>query len=278
MKENIDQKVVKGFGVEWTTFNQSALSDVELENMFNGYFSIFPWNKLPVNATGFDLGCGSGRWDGFVAKRIGAEGKLYCIDPAPAALSVAKQNVMNSNVEFICAGVDSIPFEDNSMDFGFSLGVLHHVPDTQQGIIECVKKLKHGAPFLLYLYYAFDNRPRWFRMLWKCSDFLRKIISRLPHVFKYLLSLMIAGTIYLPLARFSRWMERRGKNVKNYPLSSYKNNSFYTMRTDSYDRFCTRLEQRFTKIEMQQMMQKAGLSSIIFQEEYAFWCAVGYKI
>ena len=68
-----------------------------------------------------------------------------------------------SNCEFHCASVDAIPLPDDSADFGYSLGVLHHVPDTQKGILECVRKLKPGAPFLLYLYYAFDNRPWWFR-------------------------------------------------------------------------------------------------------------------
>jgi 2-polyprenyl-3-methyl-5-hydroxy-6-metoxy-1,4-benzoquinol methylase len=44
------------------------------------------------------------------------------------------------------------------MDFGYSLGVLHHIPDAQKALSDCVKKLKLGAPFLVYLYYSFDNR------------------------------------------------------------------------------------------------------------------------
>jgi SAM-dependent methyltransferase len=274
LPENMDQKVVKDFGAEWSTFDQSPLSREELKGMFDEYFSIFPWDRLPKSAAGFDLGCGSGRWDGFVAARVG---KLYCIDPATAALDVAKQNAKNDNVEFICAGVDAIPLEDGSMDFGFSLGVLHHVPDTRKGIAACVKILKPGAPFLLYLYYAFDNRPGWFRFVWKCSDILRRVICRMPRRIKYFISNLLAVLIYWPLAIFSRFMEKRGKNVSNYPLSSYRNKSFYTMRTDSYDRFCTRLEQRFSKAEIQAMMEFAGLTDIAFREGAPYWCAVGYK-
>ena len=44
------------------------------------------------------------------------------------------------------------------MDFGYSLGVLHHIPDTCAGIKACARLLKRGGPFLVYLYYAFDNR------------------------------------------------------------------------------------------------------------------------
>ena len=42
--------------------------------------------------------------------------------------------------------------KENSMDFGYSLGVLHHIPDTKEALQKCVSKLKPGAPFLVYLY------------------------------------------------------------------------------------------------------------------------------
>ena len=65
-------------------------------------------------------------------------------------------------------------------------------------------------------------------------------------------------------------------NVDGLPLSQYRNNSFYTMRTDALDRFGTRLEQRFTRAEIAAMMADAGLGDIIFSDR-SFWTAVGYK-
>ena len=44
-----------------------------------------------------------------------------------------------------------MPLPDGALDFGYSLGVLHHIPDTQSALRACVRKLKAGAPFLLYL-------------------------------------------------------------------------------------------------------------------------------
>ena len=58
---NIDENVVAGFGDERTRYDQSGLSQEELEEIFDVYFSIFPWENLPKNPVGFDLGCGSGR-------------------------------------------------------------------------------------------------------------------------------------------------------------------------------------------------------------------------
>ena len=50
------------------------------------------------------------------------------------------------------------------------------------------------------------------------------------------------------------------------------------MRTDSLDRFGTKLEHRFTKDEIQRMMEISGLEKICFDEKNApYWCAVGYK-
>ena len=47
-------------------------------------------------------------------------------------------------------------------------------------------------------------------------------------------------------------------NVGNIPLSAYRTKSFYTMRTDSLDRFGTRLEHRFTKEKIEAMMRSMG--------------------
>lgn len=271
---NADQTVVEAFGQEWNKFDQRAVALSELRALFAEYFAVFPWEQLPAQATGFDLGCGSGRWARFVAPRVA---QLHCIDASSAALAVARKNLGDQdNCQFHCASVDAIPLADASADFGYSLGVLHHVPDTQEGIAECVRKLKPGAPFLVYLYYAFDNRPWWFRMLWKTSDLFRRGISRLPFGIKSVLTELIAALIYLPLARTAKRLHKFGVNVDSFPLSAYRDRSFYSMRNDALDRFGTRLEQRFTRKQMQDMMERAGLERIAFSDR-VFWCAVGYR-
>jgi SAM-dependent methyltransferase len=275
MNKNIDLEVVEGFGDEWSRLDQSRLAEEDQREIFNSYFGIFPWQKLPKDATGFDLGCGSGRWAKLVAPRVG---QLICIDPSSAALEVAKNNLAGcQNCQFHLASVDSIPLADESADFGYSLGVLHHIPDTELGIKSCVSKLKKGAPFLLYLYYKFDNKPWWFRLVWKASEIGRLLISRFPYFLRYFISQVIALTIYLPLARFSFFLEKLGLDVDAIPLSFYRNRSFYVMRTDALDRFGTKLEKRFTKTEISQMMERAGLENLVFSDRAPYWCAVGYR-
>lgn len=272
---NADDAVVRGFGDEWQRFDQRALTRDELASIFNSYFVNFPWQRLPADAQGFDAGCGSGRWAGFVAPRVG---RLHCVDASSEALQVAKRNLQGfANCECHHASIAAMPFAESSMDFGYSIGVLHHVPDTAAGIAACVSKLKPGAPFLLYLYYAFDDRPAWYRALWRTSELLRALLSRAPRWLRHLGADVIATLIYFPLARIARGLERRGRNVDSFPLAFYRDRSFYVMRTDALDRFGTRLEQRFTRVQIEEMMRRAGLSDIVFNERAPYWCAVGYR-
>lgn len=272
---NLDPATVAGFGDEWSAYDQSELPPGERARLFEEYFSIFPFADLPADSEGFDLGCGSGRWAAMAAPRVGV---LHCIDPAAGALAVARQNLADQpNCRFHLAGVDDIPLPDGSQDFGYSLGVLHHIPDTEAAMRTCVAKLKPGAPFLVYLYYDFDNKPAWFRRLWKISEIGRWAIARLPFPLRKMVTTAIAAGIYWPASRLALTAESRRIDVSNFPLSAYRRNSFYTMRTDALDRFGTRLEQRFTRSQIQEMMTAAGLVDIVFRNDVPYWVACGRK-
>ena len=181
------------------------------------------------------------------------------------------------NISYHNASADTVDLPAESQDFGYSLGVLHHVPDTDAAIASCVRLLKPGAPLLLYLYYKLENRPWWFRVIWGASDLIRKLVILLPPRLKHIVTDCIAALVYFPLARGSRIINYLGFNVYNIPLSYYKDNTFYTMRTDARDRFGTPLEKRFSKDEMRESMERSGLERIIFSDSAPFWCAVGFK-
>jgi SAM-dependent methyltransferase len=272
---NIDRQTIQSFGDEWSKFDQSLLSDEEAKKIFGQYFTIFPWDKLPPRAEGFDMGCGTGRWARIVAPKVG---KLHCIDPSDA-IKVAERSLdAHSNIVFHNDFVDSTDLLPHSQDFGYSIGVLHHIPDTASAMRSCVDLLKPKAPFLVYIYYSFDNRPTWFRVIWKISDLFRRIIQCLPPSIKNALTDLIAGVVYWPLARLSGFLTKKGVSVYSIPLSFYKDHSFYTMRTDARDRFGTPLEQRFSKLQIEQMMRDAGLTDVQFSESVPYWCAVGFKV
>ncbi len=277
-KKNVDPQVARGFGEEWSTFRQdeTRLGREQRKAIFEDYFRIFPWHLLPPGGgVGADIGCGTGRWSMMVAPRVA---HLHLVDVSPDALAVARENLKtHKNVSFHANSVGDIPLPARSLDFAFSLGVLHHVPDTQAAIDAIAGKLKDGAPFLVYLYYAFDNRPGWYRPLWALSNGVRLVVSRLPHRMRIVASETIAAMIYWPLARLAALLGRFGGWSKSLPLSWYADKSFYVMRTDAYDRFCTRVEKRFTRAQIEQMLVRAGFQQIRFSDSPPYWCAVGIR-
>ena len=262
---NLDEQTVRGFGDEWSRFTQEKLGIDVREQIFNDYFSLFEWTALPPDAEGADIGCGSGRWAQLVAPRVG---HLVLIDASLEALGVAKANLESKqNVSFINATVGAIPLENASLDFAYSLGVLHHVPDTAGAIAAVAAKLKKGAPFLIYLYYAFDNRGFGYRALWKISDGIRRVVSRLPHSLRYGFSQAIAALVYLPLARMALVLDRLHMLPGGWPLAYYRDKPFYVLKTDALDRFGTRLEQRFTRDRIREMLVEAGFVKIRFSDQ-----------
>lgn len=274
--EKIEMKVADDFGLEWSRFNQEKLTDLDRLTMFMSYFDIFPLNLLDEKSSvGLDVGCGSGRWAYLVAKLVK---KITLLDYSKASLDVAKYNLKGfDNVDYIHASVTNMSFDDNSFDFAYSLGVLHHVPDTQKALIEINRVLKPGSPFLIYLYYSFDNKPQWYKLLWELTDFMRKYISMLPFKWKVRVCDLIAFFIYFPISRLGSALSKIWKLPSSWPLRYYADKEFYVMRTDSLDRFGTSLEKRYSKTEIEQLLIDAGFSKVKFSSHEPYWCALSFK-
>lgn len=271
---NIDEKTVQSFGEEWEAFHGFAEEDIS--QIGNDYFDIVTSEHVNKKSLVLDVGCGSGRWSKFLADKVGF---IEAIDPSDAVYSAVKLTQNIPNIRITKAGVDSIPFPNNSFDFVFSLGVLHHIPDTQAAMKSCVDKLKPNGHFLVYLYYSLDNRNGFYKLLFQLVNVIRRVISKLPSSLKKFVCDLIAVTIYWPLSKFSLLLKKLGLHQlsKKVPLSYYGDKSFYIMRNDALDRFGTPLEQRFSKTEIERMMLNCGLTNIIFSNSEPYWHAIGKK-
>jgi ubiquinone/menaquinone biosynthesis C-methylase UbiE len=274
--DNIDPKTVSSFGEEWKAFH--GFSEKDLKRIGDMYFDIVDKDMLNEQSTVIDIGCGSGRFIRYLGNRYK---KIIGLDPSHAIYAADELVGKNENVELVMASTDNIPFPDEHFDFGYSLGVLHHIPDTQKALNDSVKKVKKGGHFLLYLYYNLDNRPFYFKFFYWLSNLVRRVVSKLPSGLKKAVCAFLAVVLYMPfilLCRFLRFIGVPERVRRHIPLQVYERQSFYVIRNDSLDRFGTPLEQRFSRKQIKEMMEKAGLTDIVFSEKLPYWHAVGKKV
>ena len=272
--ENIDQQVVESFGDEWIKFHD--FSNEVIDDIAKEYFDIIDEAIVNKNTYALDIGCGTGRWTKFLSKTAGF---IEAIDPSNAIYAADKLLGNIENVRLTKASTETIPFDDETFDFAMSVGVLHHIPDTQKAMQDCVKKVKRGGYFYCYLYHNLETRGLWFKTLYWLSNCLRKIVCRLPASLKRIVCDILAVVIYMPLILWVRFLVLIGlRNIaKKMPLSAYNNKSFFVIRNDALDKFGTKLEQRFSKKQVQTMMINCGLENIVISPLSPFYHALGKK-
>ena len=271
--QNLDQQVIDSFGYEWAAFDYAeSENDDALDSQFLAYCT-------PIDLTQFnskssvaaDFGAGSGRW---ASRLLPHFSLVYALEPSDGAIKVLKKKFSTESTVIILqetVGANSIPA--GSLDLAISLGVLHHIPDTGLAIKDVASKIKDGGVFLCYLYYKLENKPHYYRGLFWITNSLRWVISRLPYAMRKFAARVIAALVYIPLARTAKLLSSKGKNVANFPLHHYANMPFVMLQNDALDRFGTRLEQRFSKNEITEMLRLADfdISTLKFSDAEPFW-------
>ncbi|AUR53122.1 class I SAM-dependent methyltransferase [Aquella oligotrophica] len=274
-KFNIDEKTVYSFGEEWNKFN--SFTEKEISDIGQQYFDILP-PEINKDSLVLDVGCGTGRWSKYLSDKVKW---IDAVDPSNAVFAAAKLLSETNNVRVSQASADDLPFESGTFDLVMSVGVLHHIPDTQQALADITTKAKQGGFVYVYLYYALDNRGQLFRVIFKLTNAMRFFISKLPSFMKKLACEVIAFLIYLPLVGISYLFKRIFKNSKLWekiPLSFYVGTSLKVIRNDALDRFGTPLEQRFTKQQVVEMMEQVGLRDITVSNNMPYWHAIGKRV
>ena len=271
--ENLDQGVIDSFGHEWATYNYGETETSEaLDAQFMAYCAPIDLTQFnPKTSLAGDFGAGSGRWSSRLSPHFSL---VYALEPSDGANSVLKNKFSNDPKIVVLqetVGSNSIPLA--SLDLAMSLGVLHHIPDTGLAIKDVSRRIKPGGVFLCYLYYSLENKPAYYKMIFKAVDGVRRVISVLPQRLKQFVTSLIAGVVYWPLARLSKVLNKFGINTSNVPLHHYADMPFVMLANDALDRFGTTLEQRFSKAEITEMLRVANfdISTLKFSDKEPFW-------
>ena len=272
--ENIDRKVVDEFGEEWLKFFEH--DDDLVKKGGEEYFDILNNEIINPKSYVLDVGCGTGRWTKYLASRVGF---IEAVDPSNAIFAADKLLGKTGNVRLSKASIETLPFADETFDFVMSIGVLHHIPNTRQALTDCVKKVKGGGYFFVYLYYNLEGRGFFYKTLFKTSNLVRRIVSQLPGKIKHFVCDILAIIFYMPFILAGRFIKFLGFKdlAKRMPLHGYQNRSLFMIRNDTLDRFGTRLEQRFSAKQIIEMMESAGLADIVISPGIPLYHAVGRK-
>jgi len=275
--KNIDQDVVSDFGDEWIKFD--SFDTEELATIGDTYFNLLESRSITDKSEVLDIGCGTGRWAYYLADQVGF---IEAIDPSKAVISASKLLAKKKNTRITQCDLENIPFDEKSFDLVYSLGVLHHMPDTKEAINIATTFVKTNGYLLLYLYYSLDNRGLLFKSIFHISNLFRQVICRLPKGLKQIVCDVIGLFVYYPLVGLAKLLKRANvsKSIwSKLPLSVYAENdcSLQILRNDALDRFGTKLENRFSRVEIKSMMENAGLDNIEFSENAPYWVAIGRK-
>lgn len=99
-----------------------------------------------------EIGCGIGL-DSFTMAKHGLE--VTAIDLTEVAVETARTRFEKAGLRaaFQVANAEEIPYMDDTFDYVYSFGVLHHVPDTERALSEVYRVLKPGGETRIMLYH-----------------------------------------------------------------------------------------------------------------------------
>jgi ubiquinone/menaquinone biosynthesis C-methylase UbiE len=139
------------FGYQWNTFAKAQLDSANGTTRSRDAFvekTGIPLASLRGKRV-LDAGCGMGR---FAEVCIEAGADTHAIDLSSAVEAASRNLRHHPNASFYQADIFNLPFADGTFDVIYSIGVLHHTPDTRRAFLSLTRLLKPGGVIAIWVY------------------------------------------------------------------------------------------------------------------------------
>lgn len=222
--ERLHALTSRAFGYEWNTYKTTSEGEdiltfywltgadpmvyekVPIADVFTYYPSQDEIGQInPGQLTGkrvLEVGCGMGKYLKVVSE-VAAE--VIGMDLSQSLLRARRETRDRPNVHLVQGDILNPPLRRKTMDFVYSVGVLHHTPDCHRAFLRCASVVAPGGALAVWLYPADPTPGRYAaRVHWLQDDFLRPITCRMP---PRMLRIFCAGLGRLTFVR-DRYAER----------------------------------------------------------------------
>jgi SAM-dependent methyltransferase/uncharacterized protein YbaR (Trm112 family) len=177
-----DANYTKSFGYQWNKWSEIQFDSKNIGKKYQG-FSMDMLERITNikdrdlnNAVIADIGCGPGRFLENIREKNGLAIGLDLSDAVEAAGEIYKND---PNVLVCQADVLKSPLKTDSIDGIFSIGVLHHTTNAEQGFREMVRAVKPNGRISVSVYSTGGYYDDFMVNIW------RKIFKKLWPIFKH---------------------------------------------------------------------------------------------
>ena len=238
-----DEDYAESFGAEWTWFPTTQLTG-ESRNVF---FAKTGWSPGDLDGkTVLDAGCGMGRFAA-VATECGA--RVVAVD-LTRAVDAAARNLAGRETVLLQADLMHLPIRPASFDLIYSIGVLHHTPNTRVAFERLVPLLKPGGQIAIWVYSG-ERRDRLSHL---ASDLYRRYTTRMEPERILRLARRIESLGRLYRTRFGRYL------YPLLPVSTHQRRDWRVL--DTFDWYSPTFQHKHRWSEVESWFHEAGLTGV----------------
>jgi len=133
--------------------------DQYLGPMFFEPYAIEVSNRIDISSvhTALEIACGTGRVTRHLRNVISPNAKLIASDISPDMLSIAKEKLESSDIEWQIIDAQQLPFDDNTFNLVICCFGYMFVPDKAKAFAEAYRVLKPGGMLLFTTWDKLEN-------------------------------------------------------------------------------------------------------------------------